>query len=132
MSSAGSPLTLFCTTLIRFFEELKDTFPEERDIKLALETIQNAKKINPGLIRDMFYTHVTEPLREPIMKEDDEAIVKYARTKIATQFNEMLSAISIFDKHWVTLSDDNRLIIWKYLKVLVTLNLKARDSKNPY
>ena len=80
----------------------------------------------------MFYTHVTEPLREPLMKEDDEAIVKYARTKIATQFNEMLSAISIFDKHWVTLSDDNRLIIWKYLKVLVTLNLKARDSKNPY
>jgi hypothetical protein len=123
---------MFCTTLIRFFEELKDTFPEERDIKLALETIQNAKKINPGLIRDMFYTHVTEQLREPILKEDDEAIVKYARTKIATQFNEMLSAISIFDKHWVTLSDDNRQIIWKYLKVLVALNLKARDSKNPY
>lgn len=128
----SSPLTVFCTTLIRFFEELKDTFPEERDIKLALETIQNAKKINPGLIRDMFYEHVTAPLREPIMKEDDVAIVTYAKTKIATQFNEMLSAIHIFDKHWGTLSDDNRQVIWKYLKVLVTLNTKARDSKNPY
>jgi len=132
MSSAGSPLTMFCNTLIRFFEELKDTFPEERDIKLALETIQNAKKINPGLIRDMFYEHVTGPLREPILKEDDVAIVSYAKTKIATQFNEMLSAIHIFDKHWVTLSDDNRQIIWKYLKVLVTLNMKARESKNQY
>lgn len=128
----SSSLTVFCTTLIRFFEELKDTFPEERDIKLALETIQNAKKINPGLIRDMFYNHVTEPLHEPIMKEDDVAIVSYAKTKIATQFNEMLSAIHIFDKHWATLSDDNRQVIWKYLKVLVTLNMKARDSKNPY
>ena len=130
MSSAGSPLTMFCTTLIRFFEELKDTFPEERDIKLALETIQNAKKINPGLIRDMFYNHVTEPLREPIMKEDDEAIVKYARTKIATQFNEMLSAISIFDKHWVTMTEVNQKAIWNYLKVLCILCEKARATRN--
>jgi hypothetical protein len=123
---------MFCTTLIRFFEELKDTFPEERDIRVALEMIQSAKKITPGLIRDEFYTHVTLPLREAILKEDDGAIVSYAKQKIATQYNNMLSAIHIFDKHWATLSDDNRMVIWKYLKVLVALNLKARDSKNPY
>lgn len=129
---SGSPLSQFCNTLIRFFEELKETFPEEREIRLALETIQNAKKINPGLVRDMFYEHVTGPLRDPISKEDDQAIIAYARGRISQQFNEILPAIAIFDKHWSTLSDDNRQIIWKYLKVLIVLNQKARDAKNQY
>jgi hypothetical protein len=80
----------------------------------------------------MFYEHVTSPLRDAIVKEDDQAISAFARGKISQQFNEILPAISIFDKHWVTLSDDNRQIIWKYLKVLIVLNQKARDAKNQY
>ena len=64
--SGPSPLTTFTNMLVRFFEDLKDTFPEEREIKMALETIQNARKINPRLILDMFNEHVTTPLRENI------------------------------------------------------------------
>jgi len=124
-----SPLTVFCNMLIRFFEELKDTFPEEREIKLALDTIQNAKKINPRLVLDMFYEHVSNPLREPIAKEDEESIIVYARSKISNQYNEILPALSIFDKHWATLSDPNRQSIWKYLKVLVSLGDKAKNVR---
>ena len=124
-----SPLTVFCNMLIRFFEELKDTFPEEREIKLALDTIQNAKKINPRLVLDMFYEHVSNPLREPIAKEDEESIIVYARSKISNQYNEILPALSIFDKHWTTLSDPNRQSIWKYLKVLVSLGDKAKNVR---
>jgi hypothetical protein len=127
--SGPSPLTTFSNMLIRFFEELKETFPEEREIKMALETIQNAKKINPRLILDMFYEHVTTPLREFIAKEDDGQIVAYARTKLSVQFNEILPAIAIFDKHWAGLADNNRTAIWKYLKVLIALSDKARSVR---
>ncbi len=127
--SGPSPLTTFSNMLIRFFEELKETFPEEREIKMALETIQNAKKINPRLILDMFYEHVTTPLREFIVNEDDVQIVTYARTKLSVQFNEILPAIAIFDKHWAGLADSNRTAIWKYLKVLVALSEKARSVR---
>ena len=130
--SSGSPLTLFCNTLIRFFEELKDTFPEERDIRLALETINSARKINPGLVRDMFYEHVTKDLRDPITREDEQAIIAYAKAKIDQQFNEIMPALAIFNTHWAGLSDANRQAIWKYLKVLVMLNEKAKNAKNPY
>ncbi len=127
--SGPSPLTTFSNMLVRFFEELKETFPEEREIKMALETIQNAKKINPRLILDMFYEHVTTPLREFIINEDDVQIVTYARTKLSVQFNEILPAIAIFDKHWAGLADSNRTAIWKYLKVLVALSEKARSVR---
>jgi len=127
--SGISPLTTFCNMLVRFFDELKDTFPEERDIKIALETIQNARKINPRLVLDMFYQNIGKPLKEPIMKEDEVYITEYARSKIRQQYNEILPAISIFDKHWPTLSETNRQGIWKYLKVLIVLCDKAQSTR---
>jgi GTP1/Obg family GTP-binding protein len=126
--SSASPLTMFVNMLVRFFQELIDTFPEERDIKLALETIQGARKINPGLVRDMFYEHVTKDLKEAISKEDEQYIIMYGRSKISQQFNEILPALAIFDKHWNTLSEANHTVIWNYLKVLITLNEKARSA----
>ena len=127
--SGPSPLTTFTNMLVRFFEDLKDTFPEEREIKMALETIQNARKINPRLILDMFNEHVTNPLRDAIQNEDDGHIIQYAKTKVSVQFNEILPAIAIFDKHWAGLSDSNRTSIWKYLKVLIILGDKARSVR---
>lgn len=127
--STPSPLSTFCNMLIRFFEELRDTFPEERDIRVALETIQNAKRINPRLILDMFATHVGTPLREQIANEDIAGIIDYSRQKIQTQFNEILPALVIFDRHWTTLSESNQKSIWKYLKVLIALADKAQSTR---
>jgi hypothetical protein len=45
---------------------------------------------------------------------------------INTKYNEMLSALMIFDRHWPTMSDTNRKAIWNYLKVLVLLSDKAK------
>jgi len=128
-SSSLSPLTAFCNMLVRFFEELKTTFPEQREISAALETIQGAKRINPRLILDMFYENVTKNLKEAIAKEDVEYIVSYGRMKINQQYNEIMPAITIFDNHWAGLSESNRTVIWKYLKVLVSLSEKAQSVR---
>lgn len=125
----SSPLTAFCNQLVRFFEELKETFPDERDIRLALETIQGARRINPRLVLDMFYEHVTKDLKVPIANENEQQIIEYAKSKISQQFNEILPALAIFDKHWANLSDPNRKAIWNYLKVLIILSEKALSSR---
>jgi GTP1/Obg family GTP-binding protein len=124
-----SALGAFNTQLIRFFEELVDTYPEERDIKLGLDAIQAAKKINPKLILDLFFEHVYRDLNEAIQAEDEQRVIEYAHAKIAGQFNEMSSALVIFDKHWMTMAEPNQKAIWKYLKVLCVLCEKARAAK---
>ena len=121
-----SALSAFNTQLIKFFEELRDTFPEEREIRVALEALQGAKKINPRLILDLFYEHVGRDLRGAIQEQNEQKIIAHAKEKIKTQFNEILPALAIFDKHWPTLSEANQEIIWKYLKVLIVLCDKAR------
>jgi hypothetical protein len=124
--SAPTPLGAFCNALIRFFEDLAGTFPEEREIRGALEAIQGARKINPKLILDLFIDHVYRDLHIAIANEDENFVIGYAKLKISSQFNEMSPALLIFDKHWVTLSEMNRMMIWKWLKALCALCQKAR------
>lgn len=119
-------LGIFNTKLIAFFEDLSQTFPEERDIKMALEGIQGAKKVNPRLVLDLFTEYVAKPLTDPILAQDEEKIITYAKLAISTQFNEMSPALMIFDKYWPSLSDGTRDAIWKHLKVLVLLAERAK------
>jgi hypothetical protein len=121
-----SLLGAFNNQLIRFFEELTESFPEEKDIKMGLEAVQGAKKINPKLILDLFYEHVYKGVHEAIEREDEASMVKFAQAKIKNEFNEMSSALVIFDKQWSTMTENNRAAIWKYLKVLCILCEKAK------
>jgi hypothetical protein len=120
-------LGAFNNQLIRFFEELSDTFPEERDIKLALEAIQGLKKINPKMILELFYENVYKPVSEAIKREDEDVVISYAKGTISKQFNEMSIALVMFDKHWPSLTEANKKNIWNYLKVLCVLCEKAKD-----
>ena len=119
--SGVSALGAFNNALIRFFEDLRETFPEERDIGGALEAIQGARKINPKLILDLFYDHVYRDLHIAIANEDENMIIGYAKLKISAQFNEMSPALMIFDKHWSSMSEKNQRAVWNHLKVLVIL-----------
>ena len=122
----SSPVGLFTTQLIRFFEDLKESFPEERDIRSALEMIKFAKASNPKLVCDLFHEHVYKTLNEPIKREDAEFIISYTHEKVKNEFNEISPALTIFDKYWHTMGDANQKSIWNYLKVLCILCERAR------
>lgn len=119
-------LGAFNNQLVRFFEDLYDTFPEERDIKSALELIKFAKASNPKLILDLFHDHVYIDLNEPIKREDADFAVSYAKSKIENQFNEISPALIIFQKYWDVISENNKKSIWNYLKVLCILCGRAK------
>jgi hypothetical protein len=121
-----SLLGAFNNQLIRFFEELIESFPEEREIRMAHEALQGAKKINPKLILDLFYEHVYREINTLIAEDNEGAVIDYAKRKIQGEFNEMSAALMIFDRHWYTMSENNRIAIWKYLKVLCILCAKAK------
>ena len=126
MAAPKSSLGLFNDKLIGFFEDLAETYPEERDIKTALEALKGAKKINPRLILDMFIEYVTTPLRDAILEEREDQVIAFAKATIQNQYNDMLTALMIFDKHWPTMSESTRTAIWKHLKVLVLLSERAK------
>lgn len=124
-----SALGAFNTQLLRFFQELNETFPEERDIKLAMEAIEGAKKINPKMILELFWDNVYKDLSDAIQREDEDFVINFAKSKISNQFNEMSPALLIFEKYWPSMTDANHKAIWTYLKVLCVLCEKARAAR---
>lgn len=121
-------MSAFNTQLVNFFEELCNTFPEEKDIKMATEGIKGAKKVNPRLILDLFRDHVYKDCSEAIYARDVQLIRQVAQKKVATQFNEMLSALAIFDRQWDTMGQKNQEVIWQYLTVLCRISEKATSA----
>ncbi len=121
-----SVLKGFCEQLERFFVELQNTFPEERDIKMATEAISAARKINPRLVLDLFYEHVYKDYSTAIYGRDIPTIIHGVNEKIKTQFNDMMVALSIFNKHWYSMSTTNQDVILQYLVVLCKLCERAR------
>lgn len=125
-------LGAFNTQLVRFFEGLTEIFPEERDIKASLEAINGLKKINPKMILELFYEHVYKGVNDALQRDDEEFVVVYARQTIEGQFNEMSAALTIFDKHWPTMTAANQKAIWNYMKVLCVLCDKARAARGAF
>lgn len=116
----------FCNQLIRFFEELQGTFPEEKSVSMALEAIRAAKKSNPKLVVDIFYRHIYIPANDLIVNRKEAEIIALAQSIMATKFNELTPALMIFDKYWPGMSQSNRDVIWQYLEVLCKLCEKSQ------
>lgn len=120
-----SVLAAFCNQMIRFFEELQASYPEEKSISMGLEALHATKRANPRLILDMFHEYMYKPANDLIMTRNDTEIIKMAKAVMATQFNEMMPALMIFDKYWPEMSIANKDVIWQYLTVLCKLCEKA-------
>jgi hypothetical protein len=121
-----SYLKAFNTKLIDFFTDLSETYPEERDIKYALEAIQGLAKINPKMIVDLFYEYVYLKMSDAIKREDEVVVISIAKSTIKGQYNEMHASLLIFDKYWPDMTENNRSAIWNHMKVLVLLCEKAK------
>jgi hypothetical protein len=121
-----SVLGAFCNQMVRFFEELEASYPEEKSISMGLEAIKAAKRANPRLILDMFYEYLYKPAGDLIANRRDDEIILLARKIMSSQFNELMPTLMIFDKYWPTMSPENRNVIWQYLDVLCKLCEKAR------
>jgi len=126
-----SLLSAFTTQLVQFFDELAETVPEEKSIKMAAEAVKGAKKINPKLLLDLFYEHIYRDLKIPIYERDLKTFNEIGRMKIMGQFNEIMPAIAIFDKHWPSLSAGTQDAIWKYMKVLCVLCERIKEPSTP-
>jgi hypothetical protein len=121
-----SVLGAFCNQMIRFFEELQASYPEEKSISMGLEAIKAAKRSNPKLILDMFHEYLYLPAHDLIATRNAEEIILMARRVMMSQFNELMPTLMIFDKYWPDMSQGNRDVIWQYLDVLCKLCEKAR------
>lgn len=121
----ASPVAVFNNQLLGFVEELAETFPEEKDIKTAVDALKALKKANPKLLHTSFMEYIYPDFHGPVNAEDEQALISKARQMLDSEYKDYAFAYLIFDKYWSTMSDANKKAIWKWCKVLVVLAERA-------
>ena len=121
-----SALSAFNNQLIAFFEDMANTYPEEKDIRLAADALKTFKKLNPKMIYTKFMDVVYKEFKDPIMRCDEDYLVRRAHEILQSDYSDMAYAFWIFDKHWKTMTEVNKKHIWDYCKVLVILADKVQ------
>ena len=117
----ANPLAAFNSKLLEFIEELADTYPEEKDISNALDALRLLKKVNPRLIHSGFMEYIYPDFHQPVMKEDEDTLIKKAKEMINGEHKDYAVAYIIFDRHWTTMTEANKKAIWNWCKVVVIL-----------
>jgi len=116
-----SALGAFCNQLIAFFEDLTETYPEEKDIVMAAQALKLMKQANPRMIYNVFMESVYNEFADHILNENEEYVLKRAHDILNSQYAEINYAFWIFDKHWSTMTETNKQHVWKYVKSLILL-----------
>jgi hypothetical protein len=120
-----SALGAFCTQLVAFFEDLAETYPEEKDIRVASSALKLMKQANPRMIHTFFMENVYQEFAQRILDEDEDYILKRAHDILNAQYAEINYAFWIFDKHWSTMTEANKQHVWDYMKTLILLAKKV-------
>jgi hypothetical protein len=120
-----SVLGAFCNQLLAFFEDMSETYPEEKDIRMAASALKLLKQANPRLIHTVFMNAVNQELIDHVLVEDELYVIEKAREILNSKYSEIAYAFWIFDKHWGTMTDTNKRHVWDYFKTIVLLAQKV-------
>lgn len=121
-----STLGAFCTLVVEFFEDISEQYPEEEDIAYAVYALRLLKKTNPRLIHTSFVNTVDAELGKRILAEDEEYVLTKTKTLLGGD-DRTTTALWIFDKHWNTMSETNKQLVWKYIKAMVILSARVQQ-----
>lgn len=120
-----SMLTAFNNIILKFNDDLIDTFPEENDFKVCKNALLLLKKANPRKVLEIF-KYYSINFKQKIESRDETFFLE-TDSKSLTELED--NAISnIIDKlriYWKTLSVNNKDKIWQYLNTLLKLSEKC-------
>uniref|UniRef100_A0A6C0F8T4 Uncharacterized protein n=1 Tax=viral metagenome TaxID=1070528 RepID=A0A6C0F8T4_9ZZZZ len=105
-------LQAFTSVMDEFLCEMKNTFPEEKQIKVYYNSFITLKKINPRKILEEFMTNI-QPYVSLISSKDEKFFLE--------SDHELMEKLNV--KKWWTpeLSDKTKDAIWQYLNTLILL-----------
>ena len=126
----STPISAFNNQLISFVEDLAETFPEEKDIKNAVDALKALKKANPKLLHTSFMEYIYPDFHGPVKTEDETTLITRAKTILEGEYKNYAFAYVIFDRYWTTMTETNKKTIWSWCKVLVILAERAAGIEN--
>ena len=117
-----SYISAFNNLILKFNQELIETFPEENEFKVYKRSLEWLMKSNVKKVCNLFKVY-TINFREKIVQKDESFFLEnnnYSQV-VDTQDEGIVLIINKLKKYWGTLSDSNKENIWGYMNTLIKL-----------
>jgi hypothetical protein len=118
----ASYLTAFNNLVMKFNEDLIQTFPEENDFKVYKRGLEWVRESNAKKICNLFKVY-TFNYREKIISKDESFFLTNDYQDVIDAKDEgIVLVINKLKKYWSVLSPDNQTKIWDYLNTMIKLS----------
>ncbi len=125
-----SYLSAFTNQLEAFSSELSVMFPEDSDLKMALNMIKLVKKANPRKLLIVF-DKFTVDYKAEIMSRDENFFIKHSFDELADKTGKSdytYSLVTQLKSHWTEMSQESKDATWQYFIVLFKLSEKINST----
>lgn len=109
----------FLTQLKNFIVELRKLYPDDEIFRISEYYLKLYSTTDPSTIINFFKTY-SDKFKTYIDDENEEFFISH-ENYVTNQSDYTSNVILRLKNYWSELEDNNKKIIWKYLKVLVIL-----------
>jgi hypothetical protein len=117
----------FNETFFNFLDDCIYALDGDAELEFYKLTLHGVVKHNKRCICDFFHEHVTTPYEEYIVNKDEHFFLHKNLNADSGNVNDIIRKIR---NNWYLLSEENKDVVWKYLKVMILLDKKRTYSQS--
>lgn len=119
---------VFNTKFMDLVKDLAKVFPGDQDFKIFPTTVRMAICANENLVRSVFHEKAAIPYKDKILAKDESFFLEHGygdiTDDVASAGGNAEDIIAKLKGCWAQLNEDNKVLIWKYLHLLILLDDK--------
>ncbi len=120
MSNSMSTKQTLLLQIDNFFNDLCNTFPNNKELNIFKEKFSLLRKANSSIIVDYFVMYVY-PFKQNIISKDENFFLDGGgqgeiTAEAGLKFRDNIKKLWVSD-----MSDENKEVVWKYFKVFILL-----------
>jgi len=114
----------FNTVFLEFVADLVKVFPNDMEFKMYQIALKGVQLAQPRLVSQVFHDSVTVLFYDKIQARDETFFLQHNYNDVAGEIDDGARIINKTLSCWKSLKDDDKEIVWRYMKVLCVLSTK--------
>jgi len=114
----------FNTVFLEFVADLVKVFPNDMEFKMYQIALKGVQLAQPRLVSQVFHDSVTVLFYDKIQARDETFFLQHNYNDVAGEIDDGARIINKTLSCWKSLKDDDKEVVWRYMKVLCVLSTK--------
>jgi hypothetical protein len=114
----------FYTQFNAFLKELANSYPEDADFPVFIETLNLVKFANPMMVVNYVKTEIVIPYKEKITNRDESFFLNFDYNKTE---DVDLNIVDKLKTYISTMTDESKNTVWDYINLISRLVLKIDE-----